>query len=114
MMTPGWRRFLAYSSSPSYPGGLGRCGSSSTHLGPGEGRHMVAVVTESDTEFVSFADVRIGREVSESAIRRRMRARGVSFLIDPRDARKRVLRRDDVARLFAPIPAPARTGRAAE
>lgn len=63
-------------------------------------------------EFLTLTEAASANDVSLPTIRRRLAARGITVFQDPRDIRRRLVRRADLESLFGPpVPEPPSTNK---
>ena len=71
--------------------------------------HAVANPEIEAGDFVSLADVVEQAGVHPRQVRKRLRQAGVELLTDPWDSRRRLVRREDLARMLEPRPVAAKS-----
>ena len=79
----------------------------------GRKEDLMALSTRSharpEAGYISLQEVQQAKGISDRLLRNRVREAGLETLPDPCDRRRRVIRVEDVMRLFQTHPAPARS-----
>ena len=70
---------------------------------------MTFAATKPEAEYVPLAQVVEEAGVHPRVVRKRLRQAGVELLVDPWDVRRRLVKREDLARLLTPKPVAARS-----